>query len=113
LTLSPGGVGYSMATFTPLDGFNQTIAVSCGAPKGITCAASPSSVTLDGSDAATSTLTITVSASTAPGTYTLRPTGTSVVTHESVITLTVAQSGNAITPVARLARARVLRRVRF
>jgi sugar lactone lactonase YvrE len=113
LTLSPGGVGYSTATFAPVAGFNQTIAVSCGAPKGITCAASPTSVTLDGSDAATSTLTITVSASTAPGTYTLRPTGTSVVTHESVITLTVAQGGNPITPAARLARARALRRLPF
>ncbi len=89
LTLSPGGTGYSTVTLAPVAGFNQTIAVSCGAPKGITCAASPSSVTLDGGDAATSTLTITVSASTAPGTYTLRPTGASVVTHEAVITLTV------------------------
>jgi len=111
LTLSPGGVGYSTVTLAPVGGFNQTITVSCGAPKGITCVASPASVTLDGSDAATSTLTITVSASTAPGTYTLRPTGTSVVTHESVITLTVAQSGNAITPAARLARARALHRL--
>jgi hypothetical protein len=89
LTLSPGGVGYSTVTFAPIAGFNQTIAVSCGAPNGITCAASPNSVTLDGSDAATSTFTITVGAKTAPGTYTLRPTGTSVVKHESVITLTV------------------------
>ncbi len=89
LTLSAGDTGTSAVTFTPLVGFNQPIALTCGAPAGITCTASPNSLTLDGSDAATSTFTVKVGSNTPPGTYTLRPTGTSVVKHETVITLTV------------------------
>src|SRR5579863_2155867 len=90
LTLPQGGVGTSTVTFTPVAGFNQPITVSCaGAPAHTVCSPSPNSITLDGTDPATSTFTIKVGATTPPGTYTLRPTGTSVVTHESVITLIV------------------------
>jgi subtilisin family serine protease len=56
------------ATYTlsvkPSGGFNQTVTWSCsGAPAGSTCAVSPSSVKLDGTNAATATVSVTTARS--------------------------------------------------
>jgi hypothetical protein len=90
LTIAPGNFGTSMLTLTPKGGFNQTVTLTCNdVPIGTQCMASPNQVTLDGTDAGNSTLTITVGNSTAPGTYTLHAKGSSVVTRFATITLTV------------------------
>jgi len=59
--------GGQQANFTvsaaPVDGFNQTVTWSCtGAPTAAMCTVSPSSVTLDGKNAATATVTLTTTA---------------------------------------------------
>lgn len=49
----------------PLGGFNQTVTWSCtGAPPAATCTVSPASVTLDGTNAANATVTLTTMART-------------------------------------------------
>ncbi len=58
-----------MASFTvsaaPQNGFNQTVTWTCtGAPTASTCSVSPSSVTLDGSNVKTATVTLTTTART-------------------------------------------------
>jgi len=90
LTIVRGNGANSTLTFTPLGGFNKTIAITCnGAPSGTTCVPSPNRVTLDGTNPANSTLTVTVGSSTAPGTYNLNVKGTSLATHITVVKLTV------------------------
>ncbi len=74
-TVSAGPSGQTItagqtATFTvsaaPQDGFNQTVTWACtGAPYAATCSVSPSSVTLDGSNVKTATVTLTTTARTA------------------------------------------------
>ncbi|MFY9529804.1 MAG: S8 family serine peptidase [Candidatus Acidiferrales bacterium] len=59
------------ATYTlsvkPNGGFNQTVTWSCsGAPAGSACTVSPSSVKLDGTNAATATVTVTTARSVLP-----------------------------------------------
>jgi len=52
-------------TVTPSFGFNAAVSISCtGAPAAATCAASPSSVTPDGTDPVTTTVIITTTART-------------------------------------------------
>ncbi len=90
LTIARGSQGTSTLTMTPSAGFNQPINLTCaGAPSGTTCAAVPSSVTPDGTDPITSTLTVKVGSSTQPGSYTLKVTGNSVTTHTATVALTV------------------------
>ncbi len=90
LTIARGSQKTSALTMTPSAGYNQTIGLSCtGAPSGTTCSASPSSVGMDGVNAGTSTLTVSVGSSTAPGSYTLKVTGTSAINHSTNVALTV------------------------
>jgi len=64
-TVTPGQSAQTTLTLTPSNGFDASVALSCsGLPTGSTCAFSSASVTVDGS-AATSTLTISTTASTA------------------------------------------------
>ena len=82
----------STISISPTFGFNQTVALSCTAPgsKNITCSMSPPSVTLDGTNAATSTLTINTLATTPIGTDTITVTGTfNAVKHSVKVTLKV------------------------
>ena len=61
LTVSSGQSGTTNVTVSPLDGFSQSVSLSCsGLPSGASCGFSPSSVTSSGS----SILTITVSPAT-------------------------------------------------
>lgn len=82
----------STISVSPAFGFNQTVALSCTAPaaKKITCAVVPSSVTLDGTNPGTSTLTINTLATTPAGTDLITVYGTlNSVTHSAKVTLKV------------------------
>lgn len=63
-TLEGGGPATYALSLTPINGFNQAILLSCsGAPAGTVCSISPASVTLDGSNAASATVYVSI----APG----------------------------------------------
>jgi sugar lactone lactonase YvrE len=90
LTVPRGMQGQSTVTLTPVAGFNQSITLNCtGLPKGTSCGFAPNPVTMDGSTAQNSLLTVTVGSSTVPGTYTINAKGTSATTHTTPISLTV------------------------
>jgi hypothetical protein len=62
-TITAGQQANFTVSAAPAHGFNQTVTWTCtGAPAGATCMVSPSSVTLDGSNAATATVTLTTTA---------------------------------------------------
>lgn len=64
VTVTAGTSAIYTVTATPANGFSQTVTWNCtGAPTGSTCSASPASVTLDGTHAATATVTMTTMAS--------------------------------------------------
>jgi hypothetical protein len=72
IKVAQGTQGTSTITLTPVTGFNQQVTLTCtGAPTGTTCTPNPSQVTLNGSTASTSTLTVNVGSTTTIGTYTL------------------------------------------
>ncbi len=86
-----GAAGVVTLTLGPIAGFNQPIGLVCtGAPTNTTCTVNPSSVTLDGTNNGTATVTITANASAVPGTYTLTTKGTFFpLAHPATIKLTV------------------------
>lgn len=81
----------STITLTPLTGFNQTISLGClGAPANSTCKVSPSNVTLDGTNPATTTMTLQTTSTTTTGTFNLTVKGVSNgVTHTATVSVTV------------------------
>jgi sugar lactone lactonase YvrE len=91
LTIARGSNKSSTITLAPLGQFNQKITLTCtGAPAGTTCGLNPTSVTLDGVNNGTSTATVTVGNTTAPGTYTLTVSGSfTPLRHPATIMLTV------------------------
>lgn len=63
LTITAGQSGQTTITVMPINGSTQTVNFSCsGLPALATCTASPTSVTLDGTHAATATITIQTAA---------------------------------------------------
>jgi hypothetical protein len=65
-TIAAGQTANFTVSATPQGGFNQTVMWTCtGAPAAATCSVSPSSITLDGSNMKTSTVTLTTTARTA------------------------------------------------
>jgi hypothetical protein len=59
LSLPAGQAGTSTITIAPLQGFNSTVSLSCGSlPAKVTCAISPASVTLDGTNPKTAAVMI-------------------------------------------------------
>jgi hypothetical protein len=63
-TVTAGNSAIYTVTVAPTNGFAQTVTWNCtGAPMGSTCSVSPASVTLDGTHAATATVTMTTMAS--------------------------------------------------
>jgi subtilase family serine protease len=73
VVLMQGNSGTSTITSTVTNGFNHAVSLlAAGQPAGVTVGFSPTSITGTG----TSTMTITVGPSTAPGTYSIRVTGT-------------------------------------
>jgi hypothetical protein len=61
-TVTAGGAATFTLTITPANGFGSAVALSCGAPTGVTCTFNPETVT-PGPGAVTSTLTATTSTS--------------------------------------------------
>jgi len=62
-TINAGQQANFMVTAAPAHGFDQMVTWTCtGAPAAATCTVSPSSVTLDGSNPATATVTLTTTA---------------------------------------------------
>lgn len=82
----------STVTVTPINGFNQTITFSCtGLPTGATCAFNPPTVTPNGTNSATTSMTISTAASMAAASgasVTINASG-SGVSHTSTYALTV------------------------
>ncbi len=86
LSIAQGGSGTSAIGTTITSGAAQTVSLSAsGQPAGTTVSFSPASVTSGGS----STMTVTVGASTTPGSYTITVTGTGTTTHTTTVSLTV------------------------
>jgi hypothetical protein len=76
-TVSSGQSATYIVSITPVGGFNQAVVLTCsGAPSEATCSISPSSMTLSGSNATNSTVTVatTASSTAAPGGHTDLPT---------------------------------------
>ena len=68
-TITAGQQASFTVSATPLNGSKQTVTWDCmGAPQAATCAVSPSSVVLDGSNKATATVTLTTTARSAMAT---------------------------------------------
>ena len=87
VTVAQGNAGTSTITSTVTGGFDSAISLSAsGQPTGVTVSFNPTSIT----GAGTSTMTMIVASSTAPGTYTITVKGTSGSTIETTtVSLTV------------------------
>lgn len=79
VTAGVSATATSTVTVTPANGYSGTITLSCSSVTGGTpapaCSFQPASVTISGSVAAVSMLTVTTSSSTAAGTYVVNVTG--------------------------------------
>jgi len=87
VTVAQGGSGTSTITSSVTGGFNAAVSLTAsGQPTGVTVGFKPTSITGNG----TSAMTMTVAASTVPGTYSITVTGTSGSTTETTtVSLTV------------------------
>ncbi len=94
LSVAQGSSGTSTISTAVTSGSAQAVSLSAsGQPAGTTVGFSPSTVTAGGS----STMTVNVGASTAPGAYTITVTGTSAgATHTTTVGLTVGASDFSI-----------------
>jgi len=97
---NPTVTGNSTVTVTSLNGFTDNVALSVtGCPANTTCSLSPQSVTPASGGSVSSTLTVTTTAGTAPGTYTLTVTGMDTLTgatHVTTVTLNVPVDFNIL-----------------
>jgi hypothetical protein len=57
---SAGGTATFQVSAAPLNGFNQSLAITCTAPSGASCSASPTSLTMDGTSTPSATVTVTI-----------------------------------------------------
>ncbi|TDU02547.1 BNR repeat protein [Streptomyces sp. 846.5] len=96
--VNPGSAATSTLSTAVTAGATQTVALSAsGLPTGATAAFSPASVTAG----ASSTLTVSTTTATVPGTYPLTITGTGTsATHTATFTLTVNGTGPSLTQVS-------------
>ena len=96
VTVLQGNSGSSTITSTVTGGFNSAVTLTAtGQPTGVTVGFSPGSITGNGS----STMNITVGASTAPGTYTITVKGTAgsnVQTTTVSLTVTSTSAGFSV-----------------
>ncbi len=83
ISVALSSTGNSTITVTPANSFTGTVNLTCAVtsspsnPTSPTCSLSPTSVSITGTTALTSTLTVTTAAGTTLGTYTIKVTGTS------------------------------------
>jgi hypothetical protein len=96
-TVLQGATASYTFTLTTSGGFNGTITLSAsGLPQGVTATFNPPSIAASG----TSTMTVTTTGTTSPGSYTLSITGTSGnVTHSAAVTLILNAAGTAQTTI--------------
>ncbi|MDI1466415.1 M20/M25/M40 family metallo-hydrolase, partial [Catellatospora sp. KI3] len=88
--VNPGSSTTATVSTATTSGSAQTVSLSAsGAPSGVSVSFSPTSVTSGGS----STMTVSTTASAAPGTYSITVTGTGSVAHSATYTLTVNGTG--------------------
>src|SRR5262249_44355043 len=104
-TVAAGASAAYTVTVTAVNGFADTVGLSAaGLPAGATASFDPASVTGSG----TSSLSVTTSASTPPGSYTITITGTSpTLTHATTVTLAVTGPGDfavSATPASQTVR---------
>ena len=88
----PGGSTTSTITVAPLNSFNGAVSLSCNSVSPVvspapTCVFVPSSIA---SGSGTSTLTVSTSATTPPGAFTLTIVGSGSLNHSTTLSLTVA-----------------------
>ena len=90
ISVSPGASGTSTITVTPANSFTGTVALTCAvttSPSGAanlpTCSLNPTSVTISGTTAQTSTLTAATASGTTSGAYQVTVTGVSGSTAET------------------------------
>ena len=90
-TITRGSSGTYTLTLAPAGGLSGNVSLSCnGAPGSTTCSISSNQVTLNGTNSAQATVTVTVSKHATVGTYTLTLKGTSgSITHSTTVTLTI------------------------
>jgi hypothetical protein len=70
ISIQVGQSGSTTISITPQGGFNQSISFSCaGLPAGATCSFAPATVTPDGTDVVTDTVTISTGGSTSSTTH--------------------------------------------
>ena len=88
-TISRGSSGTYTLTLTPLGGLTGNVLLTCsGAPSNGSCAISPSTVALDGTNPAQAIVTVTVNHNAGTGTRTLTFKGTAgTTTHSTTVTL--------------------------
>jgi hypothetical protein len=69
-TIKAGQQAQFTLTLTPFAGFRQAVNLSCsGAPQNATCAVAPTTVTLDGTNAATAAVTVSTKSATAAASF--------------------------------------------
>src|SRR5207237_586375 len=97
LSVAQGSAKTSTISTTVSGGFNSAVSLSAsGVPSGVTAGFSPTSIAAPGSGS--STLTLTVGASTALGTYNITVTGTGGgKTHTTSVQMTVTSGGGGTT----------------
>jgi hypothetical protein len=90
-TIARGSSGAYTLTLSPIGGLTGSVSLSCsGAPGSTTCSLSPSPVTLNGTNSAQATVTVTVGKNAGRGTHTLTLKGTSgSVIHSTTVSLTI------------------------
>jgi uncharacterized membrane protein len=93
LTIVQGGSGTSTITVSSLNGFNSPVDLSVsGVPSGVTATLNPTQVTPPPDGSETATLTVQVDVTAAPSTYILTITGTSgTLEHSEDVTLEVTE----------------------
>ena len=98
VSIAQGNQGTSTITTAISGGFNSVISLSAsGMPTGTTVSLNPATIAAPGSG--TSTMTITVGATTTPGTYPITVTGNGGgIQHSTTVTLTVTQQGIPTAP---------------
>jgi len=91
LTIQQGSSDTSVITITSINGFNQPVQLTVyRAPSGVTTTLNPEQVTPPPDGSTTSTLTVSVSTTATPGSYTLTVVGTNgTITHSVDITLEI------------------------
>lgn len=95
LSAAQGGSANSTCTVTSQNGFNAAVTLSCtGLPAGASCAFAPAAPTPPANGSAASTLTVSVSGATTPGTTAFQVQGVSgALSHNAAMSLTVTGPG--------------------